>query len=78
MQIRISKHARWRINVHQDYHQSTEIIVDLPYQVKTQYLQILNIIDTSIYRAALGQSTAMIKGCMNTCLIILLLFIEVD
>ncbi len=34
----------------------------LPYLVKTQYLQILNI--TSIKRAVSGQSTPMVKCCI--------------
>ena len=35
------------------------------YQVKTQYLQILNVIDTSIKHAISGQSTPMAKGWMD-------------
>ncbi len=41
----------------------------LPYQVKTQYLQILNIIDTSLKCAISSQSTPMSKGCIDICLI---------
>ena len=37
----------------------------LPYQVKTQYLQILSIIDTSIKRIISDQSTPMVKGSMD-------------
>ena len=36
----------------------------LPYQLKTQYLQILNVVDTSIKRQISGQSTTVVKGCM--------------
>ena len=37
----------------------------LPYQVKTQYVQISNMIDTSIKHPISGQSTPMGKGCMD-------------
>ncbi len=36
----------------------------LPYQVKTQYLQILNIVDTSIKHQVSVQSIPLPKGCM--------------
>ncbi len=36
----------------------------LPHQVKTQYLQISNIVDTSIKHQISGQSTTVVKGCM--------------
>ncbi len=41
--------------------------VNLPHKVKTQYLQIQNIImiiDTSIEHQISGQSTSIVKGCM--------------
>ncbi len=38
-------------------------------QVKMQYLQIFNTIDTSIKHVILSQSTAMVKGCMDIHLI---------
>ena len=41
----------------------------LPYELKTQYLQISNIIDTSIKRPISGQSTPMVKDCVGICLI---------
>ena len=44
----------------------------LPYKVKTQYLQISNVIDTSINsikHPISGQSTRVAKGCMSLCLI---------
>ncbi len=43
------------------------IHVVLPYQVKTQYLQILDIIDTSIKRAIANFRSIppMVKGCIN-------------
>ncbi len=37
----------------------------LSYNVKRQYVQISNIIDTSIRRPILYQSTPMVKGCMD-------------
>ncbi len=40
----------------------------LPSQVKTQYLQVKNIVDTSIKHQISGQSTAVIKGSMYICL----------
>ena len=36
----------------------------LPHQVKTQYVQILNITDTSIKHTISDKSTPMVKGCM--------------
>ncbi len=36
----------------------------LPHQVKTQYLQILNIVDTSIKHQISAQSFNVVKGCM--------------
>ena len=36
----------------------------LPHTVKMQYVQIENIVDTSIKRKISGQSTSMLKGCM--------------
>ncbi len=41
----------------------------LPYQVKTQYLQILIIAYTSIIHSIYGRSTTVVKGCMYICLI---------
>ncbi len=38
---------------------------ELPYKIKTQYVQISNIIDTSIKHPISGQSTPMVKGCMD-------------
>ncbi len=35
----------------------------LPYQVKTQYLQTKNIVDTSIKHQISGQATTVVKGC---------------
>ena len=37
----------------------------LPYKVKMQYVQISNIIDTSIKHQISNQSTPMIKGCIH-------------
>ncbi len=42
---------------------------NLPPQVKTQYLQIQNIVDTSIKRQISDQSISMLKGCIYVCLI---------
>ncbi len=39
-------------------------ITDLPSQAKTQYLQIWNIVDTSIKHPITGQSTTVVKGSM--------------
>ncbi len=36
----------------------------LLYQVKTQYVQILKPVDTSVKHAISGQSSSMPKGCM--------------
>ena len=36
----------------------------LPFKVKTQYLQIQNIVDTSNKRPISGQSTTVVKGCI--------------
>ena len=36
--------------------------VVLPYKVKTQYVQVSNIADTSIKHPISGQSTPMVKG----------------
>ena len=41
----------------------------LPYKVKTQYVQISNIIDTSFKHPISGQSISLIKGCMDISLI---------
>ena len=41
----------------------------LLYKVKTQYVQNINVIDTSIKCPNSGQSTPMVKGCMNIHLI---------
>ncbi len=41
----------------------------LPYQVKTQYLQIYNRVDTSIKHQISGQSTTVVKACMYIWLI---------
>ncbi len=41
------------------------IIAALTYQVKTQYVQIVNLIDTSNKRVISGQPTPMFKGCMG-------------
>ena len=49
------------------------IIRILSYQVKTQYVQILNITDTSIKRAMSGQSTPMVQGCTD-----IIMFVMVD
>ena len=37
----------------------------LPYKVKKQYVQILNIVDTSIKHQISGQSIPTVKGCMD-------------
>ena len=37
----------------------------LPYKVKTQYVQISNILDTSIQHPISGPSTPMVKGRMD-------------
>ena len=37
----------------------------MPYEVKTQYVQISSIIDISIKRWILGQSTPVVKGSMD-------------
>ncbi len=37
----------------------------MSYKVKTQYWQISNIIDTSIKHQISGQSTPMVKRCMD-------------
>ncbi len=37
----------------------------LPYQVKRQYMQIINMTDTSIKRGISGQSTPVVKGCFG-------------
>ena len=37
----------------------------VPHKVKTQYVQILNIIDTSIKLPTSCQSTPMVKGCID-------------
>ena len=42
---------------------------ELLYKVTTQYVQISNIIDTSIKHPISGQSTPMEKGCVDICLI---------
>ena len=42
-----------------------------------QYVQISNIIDTSIRCLISGQSTAMVKGCMAICLIWLILLLVI-
>ena len=39
--------------------------LNLLYKVKMQYVQISNIIDTSIKRPISGQSTLLVKGCMD-------------
>ena len=39
----------------------------LLYKVKMQYVQVLNIVDTSIKHQISGQSTPMVKGCMHIC-----------
>ena len=44
---------------------SNGVCANLPYKVKTQYLQILNMIHTSIKHPVSGQSTSMVKECMN-------------
>ena len=41
----------------------------LPYKVKMQYVQISNIVDTSIKHQISGQFTSMVKDPMNKCLI---------
>ncbi len=41
------------------------VIYFLLYKVKRQYVQISEIIDTSIKRAISGQSTLMVKGCID-------------
>ncbi len=41
------------------------VLQTLRYKVKTQYVQISNIIDTSIKHPISGQSTPMVKGCMD-------------
>ncbi len=38
-------------------------------QIKMQYVQISNIIDTSIIHPISSQSTLMVKGCLDICLI---------
>ncbi len=43
---------------------------NLPHQVKTQYLQIENIVDTSIKYQISGKSTTVVKGCMYIWLIL--------
>ncbi len=49
-----------------DAHEKHDVnLTTLPYKVKKQYVQISNLIDTSIKRPILGQSTFMIKGCMD-------------
>ena len=53
------------VNVHDLCSISIHISINLPHQVKTQYLQIFSIIDTSIKRAISGQSTPMVKGCID-------------
>ncbi len=40
----------------------------LPHEVKTQYLQIYNTVDTSIKSQISGEFTSMLKGCMCICL----------
>ena len=37
----------------------------LLYKVKSHYVQISNIVDTSIKQQISGQSSTMVKGCMN-------------
>ncbi len=41
----------------------------LPNKVKKQYVQLYNIVDTSIKHQISGHSTSMLKGCMRVCLI---------
>ena len=41
----------------------------MPHQIKMQYLQIYNIVDTSIQHPISGQSSSVVKGCMYICLI---------
>ncbi len=46
----------------------TELLHDyavLPYKVKTKYVEISNIADTSHKHPNSGQSTPMVKGCMG-------------
>ncbi len=41
----------------------------LPYKVKTQYVQLSNMVDTSIKHPILSQFTTTLNGCMEICLI---------
>ena len=41
----------------------------LLYKVRSQYVPISNIVDASIKHPISSQSTPMLKGCMNICLI---------
>ena len=47
----------------------SQIGTTLPYKVRRQYVQISNIIDTSITHTISGHSTPMVTGCMDLCLI---------
>ena len=44
---------------------STLTYTVLPHKVKTQYVQLSKIIDTSIKSPISGQSTPMLKGCID-------------
>ncbi len=39
-------------------------VSDKQYQVKTQYLQLKNMVDTSIKHPISGQSSTVVKGCV--------------
>ena len=43
-----------------------DINTELPYKVKTKYVQISNMIHTSVKLSISGKSTQMVKGCMDT------------
>ena len=62
----------------QGFHYSCVLLIAtyLPHKVKTQYVQISNIVDTSFKHQIFCQSTSMVKGCMYICLIDLPLVME--
>ena len=41
------------------------MLLVLPFKVKVQYVQTSNVIDPSIKHPISGQSTPMVKDCMN-------------
>ena len=54
--------------VPEDYYDD-KLLISRPYKVKMQYVQVSNNIDTSIKHRISGQSTLMVKGCIDVCVI---------